>query len=119
MRVIFPLKLLPRLDILRKKGCSKHSTTEGAKNLMRSFSDLPVEQQKIVNALYNAWLGNPTGPGLAEAELAKQAGMSIDDLVREFQRLRKDGWVDCGLCTDVDRLGFIRLTDDGRDERES
>ncbi len=83
-----------------------------------SLSDLPEQQQRIINCLYNAWQAKPDGFGLSEHELMEQAKLELNDLVKEVQRLRAEGLVDTGHGSDDDRFGFAWLSDLGRARRE-
>jgi DNA-binding MarR family transcriptional regulator len=83
-----------------------------------TFSDLPEEQQKIVRSLYNEWQANPTGPGLYGDALAKQTGLHVQDLIKEVQRLEARRVVKTGEAYDDDLLGWVQLTDYGRELRE-
>jgi hypothetical protein len=80
--------------------------------------DFPDEQVRIINALYNAWVARPTGIGLHEEELSKQARLALNDLVKEVLRLKSKGIVATGHGSDNDQLGRIWLTDFGRSIRE-
>ena len=78
----------------------------------------PDEQVRIINALYNAWQVLPTGIGLHEEELSKQASLELSDLVKEVVRLRSKGVVATGHGSDNDTLGHVWLTEFGRSLRE-
>jgi len=79
---------------------------------------LSHEQEKIVQCLYNAWQAQPTGIGLHEEELCKRTGLELSELVKDVQRLKSKGIVGTGHGADAEELGFIWLTDFGRDMRE-